>query len=79
VTPGSLAGGGQPSSGAPAARDPGAEVTIVPGIARYHRSGCILIRFLGADDLENMTLREAEDHGCAPCKACRPQLELPAE
>ena len=30
--------------------------TIVPGIARYHRADCILIRFLGADDLETLDM-----------------------
>jgi hypothetical protein len=49
------------------------EVTVVPGIARYHVPGCILIRFLGADDLEVMTRQAAEDAGCVPCKACRPE------
>jgi hypothetical protein len=62
-----------------AARDPGAEVTIVPGIARYHRGDCILIRFLGPEDLQTMTLREAAEAGCAPCKACRPDQEAPAD
>ncbi len=49
-----------------------AQVTVVPGITRYHRAECILIRFLGPDDLELMTRRAAEDAGCAPCKACQP-------
>jgi hypothetical protein len=47
-------------------------VTVVPGIARYHRSGCTLIRFLGADDLEIMTREAAEAANCVPCRACRP-------
>ncbi len=52
------------------------EVTVVPGVARYHRSGCILIRFLGAGDLEIMTRQEAEDAKFAACRACQPdQLE----
>jgi hypothetical protein len=61
------------------ARDLGAEVSVVPGIARYHRSECILIRFLGTSDLETMTRRDAEQAGCVPCKACRPEQELPAD
>jgi hypothetical protein len=48
------------------------QVTVVPGIARYHRSGCTLIRFLGADDLESMTRDAAEEDGCVPCRACQP-------
>jgi hypothetical protein len=57
-------------------RDPGTEVIIVPGIARYHRNQCILIRFLGPEDLEAMTMQAAEDAGCVPCKACRPEQIL---
>ena len=48
------------------------EVTVVPGVARYHRRGCILIRFLSDGDLETMTRREAEAAGSVPCKACQP-------
>jgi len=45
---------------------------VVPGIARYHRSDCLLIRFLSADDLDVMTKEAAVADGCVPCKACRP-------
>ena len=48
-------------------------VSVVPGIARYHMSDCILIRFLSADDLQTMSRREAEASGCVPCRACRPE------
>ncbi len=44
----------------------------MPGIARYHMADCILIRFLGDDDLEVMSRRDAEAADCAPCRACRP-------
>ena len=47
-------------------------VTIVPGVARYHRAGCILIRFLADGDLEQVTREEAQARGCAPCRACEP-------
>ena len=81
--------GGESAAGEPAAQEPGeaavaepakgpgrVEVTVVPGVARYHRSGCILIRFLGADDLEIMTRQEAEEATFVPCRACQPdQLE----
>ena len=50
------------------------EVTVVPGVARYHRSGCILIRFLGAGDLEIMTRQEADEAKFAACRACQPDL-----
>jgi hypothetical protein len=52
------------------------EVTVVPGITRYHRSQCILIRFLGPEDLETMTLQAAEMASYIPCKACRPDQVL---
>jgi hypothetical protein len=48
------------------------QVSVVPGITRYHRGDCLLIRFLSADDLEVMTIRAATDSGCVPCKACKP-------
>jgi hypothetical protein len=54
------------------------EVTVVPGVARYHRSECILIRFLGPDDLNIMTRQTAEADGCVPCRACQPD-KLPAD
>src|SRR5215469_4939756 len=50
----------------------GSLVSVVPGIARYHKAECILIRFLGDDDLERMSVQEAEAADCAPCRACRP-------
>jgi hypothetical protein len=56
----------------PAAAPGQADVTVVPGVARYHRSGCILIRFLGADDLEIMPRQQAADAGFVPCRACQP-------
>jgi hypothetical protein len=48
------------------------QVTIVPGVSRYHRRGCILIRFLSDGDLETMTREAAEAAGSMPCKACQP-------
>jgi hypothetical protein len=48
------------------------QVSVVPGIARYHKADCILIRFLSEDDLERTSRRDAEAAGCAPCRACRP-------
>jgi len=47
-------------------------VSVVPGIARYHKADCILIRFLSEEDLELTSRREAEAAGSAPCRACRP-------
>jgi hypothetical protein len=56
------------SAGTPEAQ----QVTVVPGITRYHRDGCILIRFLGEADLEHMSRADAEAADCVPCKACQP-------
>jgi hypothetical protein len=49
------------------------QVSVVPGIARYHQGDCILIRFLSEEDLQTMTRQAAEASGCAPCRACRPE------
>jgi hypothetical protein len=51
---------------------PDATVTVVPGVPRYHQRDCILIRFMGTDDLESKSRAEAEAAGCVPCRACQP-------
>jgi len=56
----------------PAGPDHGMEVTVVPGVPRYHNARCILIRFMGDSDLDKMTLAAARDAGCTPCRACLP-------
>ena len=48
------------------------EVTVVPGVPRYHHPHCLLIRFMGEDDLDKMTLGAARQAGCTPCRACLP-------
>ncbi len=48
------------------------EVAVVPGVARYHRRRCILIRFMGDTDLDILSREEAEDAGCVACRACQP-------
>jgi hypothetical protein len=48
------------------------EVTVVPGVPRFHNAQCILIRFMGDDDLERMPLSAAQEAGCTPCRACLP-------
>ena len=45
-------------------------VTVVPGVPRYHRSDCILIRFMGDSDLQKMPVEAAKKNGCIPCRAC---------
>jgi len=65
-------GGGAASAGADGSSLLDDEVAVVPGVPRYHRRGCILIRFLSDGDLETTTRREAEAAGSVPCKACQP-------
>jgi hypothetical protein len=63
-----------------AAPDPDLEVTVVPGVPRYHKPQCILIRFMGDSDLDKMTVAAARETGCTPCRACLPdQSDSPAE
>jgi hypothetical protein len=58
---------------------PDTEVSVVPGVPRYHRPDCILIRFMGAEDLESKTIQDAADSGCTPCRACQPEVDSPPE
>lgn len=46
------------------------EVTVVPAVPRYHSERCILIRFMGKDDVETTTLAAAWQRGYTPCRAC---------
>ena len=56
----------------PAGPDPTVEVTVAPGVPRYHNAHCTLIRFMGDSDLDKMTLAAAREIGCTPCRACLP-------
>jgi hypothetical protein len=56
----------------PAGPDPAMEVTVAPGVPRYHNAHCTLIRFMGDSDLDKMTLAAAREVGCTPCRACLP-------
>lgn len=62
--------GSSPAESSEDAPDPSREVTVVPGVPRYHDVGCILIRFMGEGDLEKTTLGAAAANGCTPCRAC---------
>jgi hypothetical protein len=62
----------QAGQAGPAGPDPGMEVTVVPGVPRYHNASCILIRFMGDSDLDKMTRAAAREAGCTPCRACLP-------
>jgi hypothetical protein len=59
----------------PAAVDLQQEVTVVPGVPRYHNAQCLLIRFMGENDLAKMTLGAARESGCTPCRACLPDQQ----
>jgi hypothetical protein len=48
------------------------QVTVVPGVPRYHNQDCILIRFMADEDMQKMTIQEAAETGCTPCRACQP-------
>jgi hypothetical protein len=63
---------GQVREPEPTGPDPSMEVTVVPGVPRYHNARCILIRFMGEKDLDKMTLAAAGEAGCTPCRACLP-------
>jgi hypothetical protein len=58
---------------------PDTDVSVVPGVPRYHRPDCILIRFMGVEDLESKTIQDAADSGCTPCRACQPEVDSPSE
>ena len=62
-----------PDSEASSPPDASQDVTVVPGVPRYHDAACILIRFMGKDDLETMSMAAAKEAGCTPCRACLPE------
>ena len=68
------AGGGR-ARNVPGGKRTSQQVTVVPGVPRYHRANCILIRFMGDDDLQRMSLAAATDAGCTPCRACQPDID----
>jgi hypothetical protein len=45
---------------------------VVPGIARYHKEDCLLIRFLAEEDLDTMSMAAAVAENLIACKACKP-------
>jgi hypothetical protein len=49
------------------AGDPAETVWVLRGVSRYHLRDCVLIV---DDDVDAMTLAEAETDGCTPCRAC---------
>jgi hypothetical protein len=47
-------------------------VAVVPGVPRYHRTDCVLIRFMPEGDVKKLSVEAAKDAGCTPCAACQP-------
>jgi hypothetical protein len=73
--PAAAASDAGPGSGPDDDADADQKVTVVPGVPRYHRSECILIRFMGASDLQRIPVEQAREAGCTPCRACQPDGE----
>jgi hypothetical protein len=70
---GSEAGSEPPATGEGDAA-PGSDlVTVVPGVPRYHRTDCVLIRFMPEGDVQKHSVAAARDAGCTPCAACQPE------
>jgi hypothetical protein len=66
--------GSEPPSTAEGDAVPGADlVTVVPGVPRYHRADCVLIRFMPEGDVRKLSIAAAKDTGCTPCAACQPE------
>jgi hypothetical protein len=66
-----------PSAAEPEAPDAAeadaALVTVVPGVPRYHRPDCVLIRFMPDGDVRKQPTAQAKESGCTPCAACQPE------
>ena len=66
--------GSEPPATAEGGAAPGAGlVTVVPGVPRYHRTDCVLIRFMPEGDVQLLSVTAAKDAGCTPCAACQPE------
>jgi hypothetical protein len=75
---GDAAAAGETESEPPATAEGGAApaaglVTVVPGVPRYHRTDCVLIRFMPEGDVQMLSVTAAKDAGCTPCAACQPE------
>ncbi len=49
---------------------PDATVHVVRGVSRFHTADCVLIRVVDEEDVDTMTLAQAQAAGCTPCRAC---------
>jgi hypothetical protein len=66
--------GSEPPAAAEGDPAPGSDlVTVVPGVPRYHRTDCVLIRFMPEGDVQKQSVAAARDAGCTPCAACQPE------
>jgi hypothetical protein len=68
----SEAGGEPPAAAEGDAALEAALVAVVPGVPRYHRADCVLIRFMPEGDVKKLSVEAAKDAGCTPCAACQP-------
>jgi len=50
---------------------PGTRVTVMIGTRRYHSTDCPLIKGMGADGVQTMTVEEAEQAGLTHCSVCQ--------
>jgi hypothetical protein len=66
--------GSEPPATAEDDAAPGTDlVSVVPGVPRYHRTDCVLIRFMAEGDVQKQSVAAARDAGCTPCAACQPE------
>ena len=68
----SEAGSEPPAAAEGDAAPEAALVAVVPGVPRYHRTDCVLIRFMPEGDVKKLSVEAAKDAGCTPCAACQP-------
>ena len=68
----SEAGSEPPGAAEDDAAPEAALVAVVPGVPRYHRTDCVLIRFMPEGDVKKLSVEAAKDTGCTPCAACQP-------
>src|SRR6266516_5904984 len=52
------------------ATPPDATVHVLRGVSRFHTADCVLIRVVDEEDVDTMTLAQAQAAGCTPCRAC---------
>src|SRR5262249_38253084 len=51
------------------------QATVGPGVPRNHDEGGIVTRLRAEEDVKKMTVGQATEAGCPPCRACQPGTE----